>query len=110
MNPAGYSTFRKILNSFYRRKGLVVSVFVVVSSLAAYLAAILPDVYRSSTLIRFTPPRVPATLVGSTVTHPRYLRERIQSTIQVFLGTTQLERTIQEFNRHPSNASVVSGV
>jgi polysaccharide chain length determinant protein (PEP-CTERM system associated) len=107
MNPTGDSTFRKILSSFYRRKGLVVSVFVVVSSLAAYLAVFLPDVYRSSTVIRFNQPRVPTTLVGSTVTHPRYLRERVQSTIQEFLGTTQLKKTIQEFNRHPSNASVV---
>jgi polysaccharide chain length determinant protein (PEP-CTERM system associated) len=48
---------------------------------------------------------VPATLVGSTVTHPRILRERIQSIIQEFLSTTQLERTIQEFNRHPSKAT-----
>jgi polysaccharide chain length determinant protein (PEP-CTERM system associated) len=107
MHPAGdsFSTFRRILSSVYRRRGLVVSVFVVFLSLAAYLATILPDVYRSSTLIRFTPPRVPATLVGSTVTHPRVLRERIQSIIQEFLSTTQLERTIQEFNRHPSKAT-----
>jgi polysaccharide chain length determinant protein (PEP-CTERM system associated) len=105
MHPAGdsFSTFRKILSSVYRRIGLVVSVFVVFSSLAAYLATILPDIYRSSTVIRFTPPRVPATLVGSTVTQPRYLRERIQSIIQEFLSTTQLEKTIQEFKRHPSN-------
>jgi polysaccharide chain length determinant protein (PEP-CTERM system associated) len=107
MHQAGdfFSTFRRILSSIYRRKGLVVSVFLVISSLASYLATILPDVYRSSTLIRFTQPRVPTTLVGSTVTHPRYLRERIQSTIQEFLSTTQLERTIQEFNRLPSNAT-----
>ena len=107
MHPAGdfFSTFRRILSSVYRRKGLVVSVFVVISSLPAYLATIMPDVYKSSTLIRFTPPRVPATLVGSTVTQPRYLRERIQSIIQEFLSTTQLERTIQEFNRYPSSAT-----
>jgi polysaccharide chain length determinant protein (PEP-CTERM system associated) len=110
MNAAGDSAFRKILSSIDRRKGLVVPIFVVVASLAAYLATILPDVYRSSTLIRFTPPRVPTTLVGSTVTHRRDLRERIQSTIQEFLSKTQLEKTIQEFDPNPSNASVVSGV
>jgi polysaccharide chain length determinant protein (PEP-CTERM system associated) len=107
MNPTGDSTFRKILTSFNRRKGLVASVFVVVSSLAAYLAFFLPDIYRSSTIIRFTPPRVPTSFVGSTVTHPRYLRERVQSTIQEFLSTTQLRKTIQEFNRQPSNISAV---
>jgi polysaccharide chain length determinant protein (PEP-CTERM system associated) len=106
MHPAGDSTFRKILSSVYRRKGLVVSVFVVVSSLAIYLATILPDVYRSSTLIRFTAPRVPTALVGSTVTHRRDIRERLQSTIQEFLSRTQLEKTIQEFDRNPSNATV----
>jgi uncharacterized protein involved in exopolysaccharide biosynthesis len=107
MHLAGdsFSTFRIILSSAYRRKGLVISVFVVFSSLAAYLATILPDVYRSSTLIRFTPPRVPTTFVASTDTHPRYLRDRIQSIIQEFLSTTQLKRTLQEFNRHPSKAA-----
>ena len=108
MHPAGdsFSTFRRILSSVYRRIGLVVSVFLVVSSLAIYLAAHLPDVYRSSTLIRFTPQRLPTNLVGSTVTHRRELRDRIQSTIQEFFSRSQLEKSIQEFNRHPSNASV----
>jgi polysaccharide chain length determinant protein (PEP-CTERM system associated) len=106
MNPAGDSTFGKILSSIYRRKGLVVSVFIVVSSLAVYLATILPDVYRSSTLIRFNQPRVPTALVGSTVTHRRDIRERLQSTIQEFLSKNQLERTVKEFDRIPSNTTV----
>jgi polysaccharide chain length determinant protein (PEP-CTERM system associated) len=99
-----FATFRRILTSVYRRKTLVMSVSVVASSLAAYLAIVLPDVYRSSTLIRFTPPRVPETLVGS-VTETRYLRNRIQAIIQEFLSTAQLKRTVQEFNRHPSKAN-----
>jgi uncharacterized protein involved in exopolysaccharide biosynthesis len=45
------------------------------------------------------------TFVASTDTHPRYLRDRIQSIIQEFLSTTQLKRTLQEFNRHPSKAA-----
>jgi polysaccharide chain length determinant protein (PEP-CTERM system associated) len=112
MHPTGdfLSTFRKILSSVYRRKGIVVSVFVVIASLPAYLATIMPDVYKSTTLIRFTPPRIPETLVGSTVTQPRYLRERIQSIIQEFLSTTQLARTIQEFNRDPSSSATALGV
>jgi polysaccharide chain length determinant protein (PEP-CTERM system associated) len=104
------STFRKILGSVQRRKALVVCVFLVVASLPAYLATIMPDVYKSSTLIRFTPPRVPANLVISTVTQPRFLRDRIQSIIQEFLSTAQLERTIEEFNRHPSNTTAALGV
>ena len=38
----------KILNTLERRKGLVVSVFVVVASLAIYLATVLPNVYQSN--------------------------------------------------------------
>jgi polysaccharide chain length determinant protein (PEP-CTERM system associated) len=93
----------KILNNLYRRKGLIVSVFVVVSLLAVYSAIILPHIYRSSTLIVVTPQRIPTSFVASTVTID--LNERMQSIIQEILSRTRLEKIIQEFDLYPSETN-----
>src|SRR5678815_1967334 len=101
MNAAADFNASQILSNLYRRKGLIISVFVVVSLLAAYLATILPDIYRSSTLIVVTPQRLPASFVTSTVTMD--LEERMQSIVQEILSVTQLDKIIQEFNLYPSD-------
>jgi polysaccharide chain length determinant protein (PEP-CTERM system associated) len=93
----------KILNILYRRKGLIVSVFVVVSILAVYLAIILPEIYRSSTLIVVTPQRIPTAFVASTVTID--LNERMQSIVQEILSRTHLQMIIQEFDLYPSQTN-----
>ena len=85
-----------ILNGLYRRKGIIVAVFLVVSFLASYLAMILPDTFRSSTLIVITPQRLPASFMTSTVTTD--VNERMQSIIQDILSRTQLEKLIREFD------------
>ena len=90
----------QILSNLCRRKGLILSVFVVVSLLAVYLAAVLPEVYRSSTLIVVTPQRVPTSIVHSTVTID--LAERMRSIVPEILSRTQLEKMIQEFDLYPS--------
>jgi polysaccharide chain length determinant protein (PEP-CTERM system associated) len=61
-----------------------------------YLAAILPEVYRSSTLIVVTPQRIPTAFVASTVTID--LNERMQSIVQEILSRTRLEKIIQVFD------------
>ena len=96
----------QILSNLYRRKGLIIAVFVVVSALAAYLAAILPATYRSSSLILITPQRVPSAYVTSTVTID--LAERMQSIIQEILSRTQLEKILQEFNLQPQGGNAPS--
>ena len=101
MNAGADFNVSQILSNLYRRKGLIISVFVVVSLLAAYLATILPDIYRSSTVIVVTPQRLPASFVTSTVTMD--LEERMQSIIQEILSVTQLDKIIQEFNLYPSD-------
>jgi polysaccharide chain length determinant protein (PEP-CTERM system associated) len=101
MNAAADFNVSQILSNLYRRKGLIISVFVVVSLLAAYLATVLPDIYRSSTLIVVTPQRLPASFVTSTVTMD--LEERMQSIVQEILSVTQLDKIIQEFNLYPSD-------
>ena len=100
MNPTSEFDPSQILRSLYRRKGIIIAIFLVVSCLGAYLAAILPEVYKSSTLIAVTPQRVPGSMISSTVTMD--LNERMQSTVQEILSRTQLEKIIQEFNFSPA--------
>src|SRR5215510_7684296 len=96
MNVVQDFDISKILNTLNRRKGLILSVFIVISSLAGYLATVLPNVYQSSALIRVTPQRVPTSFVASTVTID--LSERMQSITQEIMSRTQLEKIVQEFN------------
>jgi polysaccharide chain length determinant protein (PEP-CTERM system associated) len=100
MNVVQDFDISQILSNLYRRKVLILSVFVVVSSLAAYLAFVLPEIYRSSTLIVVTPQRVPTSFVHSTVTID--LNERMRSIVQEILSRTQLENIIQEFDLYPT--------
>lgn len=100
MNAVADFDISQILSNLYRRKGLILSVFIVVSLLTAYLASVLPKIYRSSALIVVTPQRVPTSFVTSTVTID--LNERMQSIIQEILSRTQLEKIIQEFDLYPS--------
>ena len=93
----------QILASFYRRKGLIICVSIVVFLLTAYTAAILPNVYRSSSLILVSPQRVPSSFVTSTITTD--LGERMQSIIQEILSRTQLEKIVREFDLYPSTNS-----
>src|SRR5215475_8035959 len=99
MKAAADFDISQTLTNLYRRKGLIISVFIVVSLLAAYLATVLPKIYRSSTLIVVTPQRVPTSFIASTVTID--LNERMQSIIQEILSRTQLEKIIQEFDLYP---------
>ena len=103
MNAVADFDISQILSNLYRRKGLIISVFIVVSLLAGYLATILPKVYRSSTLIVVTPQRIPTSFVASTVTID--LNERMQSIIQEILSRTQLEKIVQEFDLYPSETT-----
>ena len=103
MNAVADFDISQILSNLYRRKGLIISVFIVVSLLAGYLATILPKVYRSSTLIVVTPQRIPTAFVASTVTID--LNERMQSIIQEILSRTQLEKIVQEFDLYPSETT-----
>jgi polysaccharide chain length determinant protein (PEP-CTERM system associated) len=99
MKAAADFDISQILTNLYRRKGLIISVFIVVSLLAAYLASVLPKIYRSSTLIVVTPQRVPTSFIASTVTID--LNERMQSIVQEILSRTKLEQIIQEFDLYP---------
>ena len=100
MNAISDFDISAILNGLYRRKGLIIATFLVVSILGAYLAITVPNVFQSSALILVSPQRVPTSYVASTVTID--LAERMQSSIQEILSRTQLEKIIQEFNLFPN--------
>jgi len=104
MNVVADFDIIKILNTLNRRKGVILSVFVVVSSLAAYLATVLPNVYQSNALILVTPQRVPTSVVASSVTID--LGERMQSITQEIMSRTQLEKIVQEFNLYLKMAAL----
>ena len=94
----------RVLSSFSRQKGIIIAVFVVVSALAAYLSAILPEVYRSSTLILVSPQKVPTSFVTSTVTTD--LNERMQSITQEILSRTRLEKIVEEFGLYGNSKNI----
>ncbi len=95
MNTISELNLTELIDRFYRRKALIIAVFLVISSLATYLAIVVPNVYRSSTLIAVTPQKVPSTFVTSTVTLD--LNDRMQAIVQEILSRPQLEAIINEF-------------
>ena len=101
MNPIDDLDFSKLFSGFYRHKGLVFAVSLVVFLLAVYLASTLPNTYRSSTLILITPRRISGNIVASTITTS--VADRIRSISQEILSRTRLESIIKEFGLYPGN-------
>lgn len=96
MNPTNDLDFTKILHGFYRHKALICVTTIIVFALSFYLSTILPNVYRSNTLILISPQRVPASFVAPTVTTG--VGDRIAAITQEILSRTRLESVIKEFN------------
>jgi protein tyrosine kinase modulator len=88
-----------ILRIAWRRKWLILLPFVVVSIGTATVAYMLPDKYRSDTLIMVVPQRVPESYVKSTVTTP--IEDRLSTISQQILSRTRLERIINDYNLYP---------
>jgi polysaccharide chain length determinant protein (PEP-CTERM system associated) len=74
--------------------------FALLSAGTAIVARLMPDLYRSETLVLVVPQRVPESYVRATVT--TRIEDRLQSISQQILSRTRLERIIQEFNLYPS--------
>jgi len=106
VNPTGDLDFSKIFLGFYRHKGVVFAITLVVTLLAAYVAAIMPNVYRSSTLILITPQRVPANFIAPTVTSG--IADRINAISQEILSRTRLESIIKEFGLYPGGGKATT--
>jgi polysaccharide chain length determinant protein (PEP-CTERM system associated) len=79
----------------WQRKWLIVVPWVLVASATAAGARLLPNMYRSETLIQIIPQRLPESYVRSTVVNR--VEDRLQSLRQQILNRTNLERLIEEF-------------
>jgi polysaccharide chain length determinant protein (PEP-CTERM system associated) len=80
----------------WRRKWLVIVPFVVITIAANAWVRVLPDLYRSETLILVVPQRIPESYVRSTVTSQ--IEDRLPSISQQILTHTRLETIIREFD------------
>jgi polysaccharide chain length determinant protein (PEP-CTERM system associated) len=79
-----------------RRKWLILIPAVTIATAVAVGSHLLPDQFRSDTLILVVPQRVPESYVRATVT--TRIEDRLQSITQQILSRTRLERIIQDFN------------
>ena len=96
----------QVLNTVNRRKDIVVAVFLVIAALTSYLAVILPNIYRSSTLILITPQKLPSWYVASTVT--ANIEQRMLAMTQQILSRTSLESIIRDLNLFTIGAKAIS--
>lgn len=96
MLPSTKLTFADALLMVRRRFALVLATVALVSAGTAIGALLLPNRYRSETLILVVPQRVPETYVKSTVT--ARIEDRLQSITQEIFSRTRLERIILDFN------------
>jgi uncharacterized protein involved in exopolysaccharide biosynthesis len=80
----------------WRRKWLVVMPILLFTTATSLVAYALPVRYRSEAVLRIVPPRVPESLIHSTVTVA--LDERLLTISQIILTRAQLERVIEELD------------
>jgi len=106
MKPLQQFDFTYIINTLRRWKFLIIAVFIIISSLSAYLARSLRNVYRSSTLVLVSPQSLPANYVSSTVT--LNVQQRVMAIAQQIQGRTVLEKIVREFDLFPSPGSIAS--
>ena len=84
----------------WRRKWLVIVAFLLIFAGTAVTAFLLPDRFRSETLILVVPQRVPESYVRPTVTTK--IEDRLRSIQQQILSRTKLEQIIRDGNLYPS--------
>jgi polysaccharide chain length determinant protein (PEP-CTERM system associated) len=82
------------------RKWLIALPFVIGSIAAVAVGHLMPNQYRSESLIQIVPQRVPETYVKSTVTSR--IEDRLQDLRQQVLNRTRLERIIEDFKLFPN--------
>ena len=96
MIPGKQYSFDTLLQVARRRKWLIILPTLIVGALGVAYVTLLPNVYRSETLILVVPQRVPESYVRSTVT--ARIEDRLQSISQQILSRTRLEQVVTDFN------------
>jgi polysaccharide chain length determinant protein (PEP-CTERM system associated) len=94
--PGKQYSLETLLQVARRRKWLIVIPAVLIAGVAAAVVYMLPNTYRSETLILVVPQRVPESYVKSTVT--ARIEDRLQAISQQILSRTKLEQVISDFN------------
>jgi len=94
--PGKVYTPEEYVKIAWRYRWLIIIPFFLAAIGTYAVARVLPDRYRSETLILVVPQRVPQEYVKSTVT--ARIEDRLQSISQQILSRTRLERVIQDFN------------
>jgi len=83
------------------RKWVVIVPFVVIFTGTVVVAKMIPNRYRSETVILIVPQRVPESYVRSTVT--TRIEDRLRSIQQQIISRTRLESIIRDLNLYPSD-------
>ena len=96
MLPGKKFTPAEIAGALLRRRWLILLPFALGLAAAPFVAARLPKVYRSDTVIMVIPQRVPDSYVRSTVTQT--VQDRLPSINDQILSRTRLERVILDFD------------
>lgn len=94
--PTAALTASDVMRILRRRAGPLLVTLALVSGATAAGALLLPDLYRSETLILVVPQRVPESYVKATVTAK--IEDRLLSITHQILSRTRLERIIQDFD------------
>jgi succinoglycan biosynthesis transport protein ExoP len=100
LSPAHY--FQLILH----RKWIVIIAFVAASVATAIVAARLPNVYTSETVILVDPQKVPESYVKATVTGD--VRNRLGTLTQQILSATRLQKIIETFGLYAEERKVLA--
>ena len=88
-----------LLRALRRGKWLVIVPFLLTTMATVLVSAMLPDRYRSETLVLVVPQGVPESFVRSTVT--TRLDDRLRSIHQKILSRTNLEKIIRDTDLYP---------
>src|SRR5437763_16296524 len=100
MIPGKQFRIEDVVAAISRQKWVVLIPLLVISSITAVVALVLPSEYESEAVILVVPQRVPESYVQSTVTHS--VSDRLQSISEQILSRTALERVIEEFKLYPT--------
>ena len=94
MLPGKQFTPEDIVAIIWRRRWYIIVPFVVLTCATLAVSRLLPNRYRSETVVLIVPQRVPESYVRSTVT--TRIEDRVQSIREQILSRTRLERIIDE--------------
>jgi len=97
--PGKQYSFDTVMQLARRRKWLMLIPALIIGGIGAAIVALLPNLYRSETLILVVPQRVPESYVRSTVT--ARIEDRLQAISQQILSRTKLEQIISDFKLYP---------